>query len=591
MSPGDEYERRLSLWEARVARCDVLQGRVGAARLVLAALAIVVGWESLHARVISGAWLLVPVALFVGAVIYHARERARGARAARAAAYYRKGLGRLRDSWAGAGRSGDRFFDPHHVYAADLDLFGRGGLFELLCAARTRVGEETLARWLLGPATLEQIHQRHAAIEDLRDRLDLREEAWVLPGDAEPAAESAALLAWAESANLLERPWIRWAAISLPVLCAASLAVWAIFATPLPFVIVLLIELALLHGLRAPLAQVLAERAFDDLKTCSLLLARIEREAFQAPSLQALVRGLSMRGHGAADSLERLVSIAQLAGSRDNMLVRIVSLPILYPLHVAFAAERWRTLHGREVRAWIDAVGRFEALTSLAQYRFEHPEDPFPQFLERPQPLLEALQLGHPLIPTGQCVRNDLAISLPARALLVSGSNMSGKSTLLRAVGTNVVLAMAGAPVRARSLRLTPLHVAASLRVNDSLAEGSSRFYAEIIRLRQVYELAAGSPPVLFLLDEILQGTHSWDRRIGAEALVRALLGRNAIGLLSTHDLALTQIDGVAEGTLCNVHFRDELQDGHMTFDFKLRDGVVAKSNGLELMRSIGLEI
>jgi DNA mismatch repair ATPase MutS len=188
-------------------------------------------------------------------------------------------------------------------------------------------------------------------------------------------------------------------------------------------------------------------------------------------------------------------------------------------------------------------------------------------------------------------VRNNVNICGKTRVLLVSGSNMSGKSTLLRAVGINVVLAMAGAPVRARCLSLTPLRVGASIRVNDSLREGNSRFYAEITRLRQIFDLAGGDPPLLFLLDELLQGTNSKDRRVGADGIVRALVKRGAIGLVSTHDLALTDIGGPVEIQLRNVHFQDELTNGRMTFDYKLRDGIVTKSNGLELMRSIGLEV
>jgi DNA mismatch repair ATPase MutS len=236
-----------------------------------------------------------------------------------------------------------------------------------------------------------------------------------------------------------------------------------------------------------------------------------------------------------------------------------------------------------------------EALLSLATYRFEHHSDPFPEFVDGAA-TFDAEALGHPLVPVALCVRNDVSIREETRVLLVSGSNMSGKSTLLRSVGMNVVLAMAGAPVRARRLRLTPLQVGASIRVNDSLQEGSSRFYAEITRLRQIYDLTArgltsGDAPLLFLLDELLQGTNSNDRRIGAEGIVRALVSRGAIGLVSTHDLALTDIGGAVAGRLRNVHFQDELANGRMTFDYKLRDGVVTKSNGLELMRSIGLDV
>jgi DNA mismatch repair ATPase MutS len=262
----------------------------------------------------------------------------------------------------------------------------------------------------------------------------------------------------------------------------------------------------------------------------------------------------------------------------------------MYSVQVAFAAERWREAHGGALRLWVDAIGQMEALLALASYSFEHPADPFPEFVAGPASF-DGEGIGHPLVPAALCVRNDVSIAGEVRVLLVSGSNMSGKSTLLRAVGMNIVLSMAGAPVRARHLRLNPLHVGASIRVNDSLQEGSSRFYAEIKRLRQILDFAVGDPSLLFLLDELLQGTNSKDRRIGAEGIVHALVKRGAIGLVSTHDLALTDIGGAVEGHLRNVHFQDELENGKMTFDYKLREGVVTKSNGLELMRSIGLDV
>jgi DNA mismatch repair ATPase MutS len=199
--------------------------------------------------------------------------------------------------------------------------------------------------------------------------------------------------------------------------------------------------------------------------------------------------------------------------------------------------------------------------------------------------------LGHPLIPESRNVRTDLRLSDEPRVLVVSGSNMSGKSTLLRTAGVNVVLALAGAPVRARRLRLSPLQVGASIHIQDSLQAGASRFYAEIKRLRQIVDLTHGSVPVLFLLDEILHGTNSHDRRIGAEGVVRGLLDRGAIGLVTTHDLALARVAEELAPLAANVHFEDRLEDGKMTFDYRLRPGVVQRSNALELMRSVGLEV
>jgi hypothetical protein len=593
MSPGDEYARRLGAWESRVSRLEVLQSRLGSIRLLLAAAAAAVAWESLHGHWLSPLWLSAPVAAFIGAVIYHGTLRRGLSQAERAAAFYRSGLARIQDRWAGGGRQGERFFDAQHVYAADLDLFGKGGLFELLCAARTRMGEEALARWLLAPACLEEIAERHACVGDLTSRLDLREDLAVLGEGAGVGVHPQSLLTWAESPNVLGEPWIRWTARLLPVLCVASAIVWAVAGNPAPFVAVILIEIAVLYSLGRRLAQVLdpAETAFEDLKIFAKLLVRVEREPFAVPAMQALVRTLASQDRRAARSIEQLGTIAELAGSRQNLVVRwFLAVPLLYSVQVALAAERWRRAHGEKARAWVEVAGRFEALSSIAQYSFEHPADPFPEFVERPA-CFRASGLGHPLIPLERCVRNDVDVSDGTRALLVSGSNMSGKSTLLRAVGINTVLAMAGAPVRARSLELTPLTVGASIRINDSLSEGTSRFYAEIARLRQLQDLASGEPPLLFLLDEALQGTNSKDRRIGAEAIIRAFLGRGAIGLISTHDLALTEIQGIEQGSVRNVHFEDEIEEGRMKFDFKLRDGVVAQSNGLELIRSIGLKV
>jgi DNA mismatch repair ATPase MutS len=262
----------------------------------------------------------------------------------------------------------------------------------------------------------------------------------------------------------------------------------------------------------------------------------------------------------------------------------------LYSVQVAFAAERWRRDHGHAVRSWLSVIGEIEALVCLASYSYEHPDDPFPNFVEG-SACFEATGIGHPLIPSATCIRNDVSLSDGRHVFLVSGSNMSGKSTLLRSIGINAVLAMAGAPVRAQRLRMSPLHVGASIRVNDSLQEGSSRFYAEITRLRKLFDLAGGNPSLLFLLDELLQGTNSNDRRVGAEGVVRALLNRGAIGLVSTHDLALADIGESLNGHLYNVHFQEEFENGRMLFDYKLREGVVTKSNGLALMRSIGLDV
>ena len=592
MSPSEEYVQRLKSRESRVADYEKIHIRLGNIRLVLALLVVVLAWASFRGHYLSPWWLAVPIAVFVGVAAYHSRILRNRELAERAAAFYKNGLARIEDRWTDVGETGERFDDPHHVYAADLDLFGKASLFQLLSTARTHMGEDTLAKWLLSPSQVEHIRQRHAAISELRDQLDLREDLAVLGEDVGVGVHADALLAWAESPNQMKTLWIRTLAPGLAVSAVLAVAVWAYWGMATPLVLIVVIEAVLTYRLKAALEEVLhgTEHAFHDLDLLSGLLARLEAHTFQAPRLRTLQKQLSSSEVPSSQAITKLRTLVDLINSRHNTFLRIIDAPLMYSVQLAFAADRWRQAHGKVLRSWVTAIGEIEALLSLATYSFEHPAEPFPEFGDGAASF-EAEELGHPLLPAAVCVRNHVSITAEARLLLVSGSNMSGKSTLLRAVGMNVVLAMAGAPVRARRLRLTPLQVGASIRINDSLREGSSRFYAEITRLRQIFDLAGGSLPLLFLLDELLQGTNSKDRRVGAEGIVRALVNRGAIGLVSTHDLALTDIGGSVDGHLHNVHFQDEFENGRMTFDYKLRDGVVTKSNGLELMRSIGLEV
>lgn len=564
---------------------------MGTLRLLAAALIIVTVFLTTSPR-ISGLWLLVPIAAFTALVTRHVSVRRKRAHAERAIAFYKARIARIEDTWMGTGASGERFDTPHHVYAADVDLFGRGSLFELLSAARTRMGEETLARWLQAPADAATVRARNACIADLRDRLDLREDFALEGTFAGVGVQPDALLQWSRTENALRGRHILVLAFLLPALAIASIVVAAVWGTITPLLLVLAAEGLVLYGFREGIQRVIkgTENAFEDLRLLAGLLTRMERESFTAPPLRKLVERLSSHTLPASTTIGRLSTIVGFVEARRNIILALFQLPLLYPLHTALAAERWRKAHGAAVAPWIEVLGELEALLSIGAYAYEHPDDTFPELVEGPA-CFEAKALGHPLLPAAQCVRNDVGLCGRTRVLLVSGSNMSGKSTLLRTVGINTVLAMAGAPVRAGSLRLTPLQVGASIRVNDSLHEGSSRFYAEITRLKQIVVLMDGPLPLLFLLDELLQGTNSKDRRTGAEGIVRAFMRRGAIGLISTHDLSLTDFELPEAGALRNVHFEDAIVDGRMMFDFRLRDGVVTRSNGVELMRSIGLEV
>jgi hypothetical protein len=591
-SPSDEYKKRQQARERQVAHFENVHRRFGNIRLLLAIATLIAVWFSLHRDAFSPWWLLLALVRVLTIAILHATVWRPRACAERAVDFYRKGLARIEDRWPGTGQTGARIDFHSSLYATDLDLFGPGSIFQLLSLARTRMGEDTLAAWLLSPSPVPQLTQRHAAIAELRSRRDLREDIAILGEDLKVGIHPEALTQWAEAPNQLTHLWLRWLSLFVAISAVAAAIVWAELGTKAPFFAIVIIETIITALLRKRTDAVFhaTEHALQDLQLLSSLLARLEREQFEAPRLQALKIQLSSHHLAASQAIARLRTVVEYIRSLDNPLMRILNIPLLYVVQVAYAAEAWRTAHGATVRSWLAAIGEVEALLSLSAYSYEHPSDPFPEFVEGP-PCFNAGQLGHPLIPAAKCVRNDISVCDQTKVLLLSGSNMSGKSTLMRAVGVNTVLAMAGAPVRAEYMQLTPLQIGASILINDSLQEGSSRFYAEITRLRHICDLAEKQLPVLFLLDELLQGTNSKDRLIGAEGVVRALLASGAIGLISTHDLALTNIGAQQDNRLQNVHLQDEIQDGRMTFNFKLHDGVVTKSNGIELMRLIGLKV
>jgi hypothetical protein len=593
--PRDEHARRLELRRTAAGRLGRRDLALSRARLATAVSAAILAWLSWGRELLSAGWLLLPVAVFAVLVVVHERTVRRKDRLERAARFHDEALARLDDRWAGRGNPGTGHAPARHLYAADLDLFGPGSVFERICSARTRTGEATLARWLLEPVDPPEIRARQAAVEELRGRIDLREDLAVLAEERAAGDEPEALVAWGEEPLRLASPVLRAAATALPLASLGALVAWAFGgAGPSPFLLALVAQGSFALHLRPRVLWVnhQAERAGVGLERLAAVLGRVERERFEAPRLARIEERLRSGGGPPSRRIARLGRWVELLDARRNTLFAPFAALLLWGTHCAFALEGWRKRSGPHLRDWVGALGEVEALLSLAAYAHENPADPFPELLDDGETAcFEAEGIGHPLLPDEVCVRNDLALGGATRVLVVSGSNMSGKSTLLRAVGVNAVLARAGAPVRAWRLRLGPVALGASIRVQDSLQEGISRFYAEILRLRAILDLAAGGEPVLFLVDEMLQGTNSHDRAIAAEAVVRGFVGAGMLGLLTTHDLALTRIAAALSPEVRNVHFEDHLEQGRMRFDYQLRDGVVTKSNALELMRAVGLDV
>ena len=597
-APSAEYRARLVARRETHSRLTRIDARFSHARLavfgagLLFALAASRGW-------ISHWWLALPVVTFGVLVAKHDRvARAREA-AARAIAFYERGLARIEDRWAGTGDTGERFRDTGHLYAQDLDLFGPASLFELLSIARTQAGEETLARWLLAPADTRAILARQQATDDLAPRLDLREALSLAGIDVRASVHTDAVVAWAEGPLHLRGGWIRPAAVMLTIAAIVTTGIWIATGNSTPLVAVVMLEIAFSLPLREKLAKALhgADVPARDLDVLAVVLARLEQERFTAERLTRLQSELLGAGPvRASASIRRLHRLVELHDWQHNLVFAPFAAAVLWGTHLALAVDAWRRVHGRDVREWLRIAGEFEAIASLSAYRYEHPDDPFPEIVEAAtsagrRGIFDGVGLGHPLIPAARMVRNDVHLGHATQLLVVSGSNMSGKSTLLRTVGVNAVLAFAGAPVRAGSLRLTPLRIGATLRIQDSLQEGRSRFYAEISRIRELADLASGPLPVLFLLDELFHGTNSHDRVVGASGVLRALLDRDAIGLITTHDLALTKVADDLAPRAANVHFDDRFEGGEIRFDYVMKPGPVTRSNAIALMRAVGLDV
>jgi hypothetical protein len=597
-SPEKEYQHRLAERRAQHAALDRRERTISNGRLVVFMAGVILVIIVLTTDHVNPLWLLAPLVVFIAVAVLHDVVIRRKDLASAAVGYYERALARLEGRWAGTGiQRTQGFVSENHPYVADLDLFGEASLFELLCTARTRAGEQTLARWLLHPAPVKEVRERQQAVEDLRSRLDLREDLALLGGGLRAEVDPDALARWGEEPAAFPGPWhgaARTAGVVLALAAVAAGALWAAgVAGPIPLLAVAALEWVVYRAVGKRLRAVVAavERAGRELRVLAGVVARLEPERFSAARLQALHARLSVEGRPVSAAVRGLDRLVNWLDAQRNALFAPVGFLLMWPLNFGMAIESWRLTAGKRIRGWLEVVGELEALTSLASYAYEHPDDPFPE-LEDQGPLLRAEGLGHPLIQDSVCVRNNVTLGPSDRAWIVSGSNMSGKTTLLRTVGVNVVLALAGAPIRANAMTLSPLAVGATIRIHDSLQAKRSRFYAEIQRLKQLMDIATGGQaPLLFLLDEILHGTNSRDRQIGAAALLRQLLSLGAVGLVTTHDLAIADASDELIGRTANKHFRDHLEQGQLAFDYTLREGVVQGSNAIALMRAVGLDI
>lgn len=587
MTPAAEYERRTERIDALLQRMERRWRALAFLRVVAfvaAIAALLVPWQYRGLAVL-------PALIFIGTVIAHARIDARRRAQHRLSEWYRQALARLRGE-----RS--KFTaelpapDPNHPYAIDLDILGENSVEQWLCHAQTAGGRATLTRWLSVSAPVEEVAARQEAVAELVEDLDGREQMLLLarPGAARDATH---LRRWVEDSHRVAvMTALRTLAFILAIGLGAALAGWlAKLWTTTPLIALAAISFGFTSWCGRLLAPTLAqvERSAAELSTLHRLLSFVIDLSFECEKLRGLQRRMGP-GAAAARRVRDLLLRLEMYDNGRNAVFAPLAVLWLWRTQWGLAIEAWRVRHGESVLDALEALSEYEALQSLARGAFES-EGVRPTVGSGGPARLSAEGVAHPLLSVDVAVRNDVELDADGVALwIVSGSNMSGKSTLLRAVGVNAVLALAGGFVRAQRFEMTHCAVAASIRAGDSLLDGESRFAHELARLRSVVELAQGAQATLFLLDELLHGTHSHDRREGAAALLEKLLRGPTIGMVSTHDLELCKLEERLKGRARNVHFLDEAEElEDARFDFKLREGVVSRTNALRLMRRAGL--
>ncbi len=508
--------------------------------------------------------------------------------------WYSSCLQRLTRHWRELPLDGSEFVSAEHAWSGDLDLFGPGSLFQKVCQCRTLPSQRLLASWMTTVPGADQVRSRQQMAESLRSELNLRERLATIEDAQDWKATEVTLGHWATEAP---EPIPAWIVFLSAVFGLAGAMVLGLVAVGLldysTLVLILLIQGPLMLMAQTQIKSVMSavDSVDQALRQLSAILTELESHNFSDPRVTELQQKLMARDTRASASIRALSSrIAWLNNSLRNQF--LIPFAWLFGLVVLLTdrIERWRVKYGALIPDWIDASAEMEVLLTVGAWSFDNGDASLPEMADG-EPRLIAKALGHPLLANQESVANDVELSVDRPLMLISGSNMSGKSTLLRSIGTNLVLTGCGARVNAGSLTTTPFQMGTVMTVSDSLMEGRSLFFSVVRRLRQVVDLTDGEAPVLFLLDEILNGTNSNDRRRGAEAVIRSLIDRGAMGLVTTHDLELTRIVETLDGRAANYHFEDQITDGAMTFDYELRDGVVERSNAIELMRMMGLDV
>ncbi|WP_040413402.1 MutS family DNA mismatch repair protein [Desulfosporosinus sp. OT] len=598
LEPKKQYEKRKAYYKRRLENLTQTINRLSNIRLVMflagSGLAVFFYWT--HRTSLSISTVVITVVAFAALVIWHQTLRQRQSYLRLLYEGYDQALKRLAGEWKSFLDSGEDFKDPAHPYSGDLDLFGLGSLFQWINTARTFRGRETLKERLSEPPVeIGPIIERQEAIQEMTKNLAWRQRFLADASMTKRTLSSPkGMIEWAKTFDATYlRLDVLILARALPLITILFLFLY--FETSrvsfwYPLTGCLIQSIILFWGKQRGKVLNAVYAYKESIKVYEKMLERFEKRSFQAQHLQSLKKGLRDReGKSASEQIRKLASLADLIANRSNAMFLVINILTLWDIQCMIALESWKEKSGRSLDRWVDTIAELEALASLSIIHFDHQTWRYPELIAE-NPGIAAVKMGHPLLRESVC--NDLSIEKQSGILLITGSNMSGKSTLLRTVGINLVLAYAGAPVYAQSFRCSLFQIYTCMRVSDNLGENISSFYAELLRIKQIVIASkTADKKIFFLLDEIFKGTNSQDRHAGAKVLIRQLSKAGSMGMVSTHDLELGELERESARKIRNYHFREYYQDDQIRFDYRLRTGISTTRNAMYLIKMAGIDV
>lgn len=492
---------------------------------------------------------------------------------------------------------GKEFVNPEHPYSFDLDLFGRNSLFQAINRTCTHIGKQTLARWMQEHLTQKElIELRQQGVRDMSERNEFREEfritGLVNHGKTSDVEE---IRRWSESpSNLLHATWVKLTLWGVPLINIALLAggltgICSISWFGLMFMLFVIISFAVIK--KATLVQQTYGEKLKTMNSYAKLIALARQQVWKSAEVQQLIERLNIDGHSPAEALMQLSKELDRLDLRNNQLLYVIlEGSIFFQLRQVVRIERWKERYGHHLMQWLETVGELDALCSLGTFAYNHPDYSYPSISDKPFQFI-ATAMGHPLMPAEQCVKNDALIPSRPFFLIITGANMAGKSTYLRTIGVNYLLACIGCPVCCKQLTLYPAQLITSLRTSDSLTDNESYFFAELKRLKRIIDLLNEGHELFIILDEILKGTNSADKQKGSLDLIRQFMHLQTNGIIATHDLLLGTLAEQFPDKIRNYCFEADIKENELSFSYKLREGVAQNMNACFLMRKMGIII